>query len=96
MRILLILSLIFMTNHLAAQPFAAFDKASAPELNDPHDLTIGPDGRLYVADKFGDRIVVMDAVSLEILSTFGEGLLFGVHDISFGPDGMAYVAATGA
>jgi len=76
-------------------PFAAFDLASAPVLNDPHDIEIGPDGHLYVADKFGDRIVVMDADTLELLWTFGDGELSGVHDISFGPDGLAYVAVTG-
>ena len=40
-------------------PFASFDLASEQILADPHDLAIGPDGRLYVADKFGARIAVM-------------------------------------
>ena len=80
---------------MGQQAFATFDKASEPILNDPHDLAFGPDGNLYVADKFGDRIVVMDPDTLEILSTFGDGTLLGVHDISFGPDGKAYVAVTG-
>jgi streptogramin lyase len=96
MRIFLVIWFCAMANLASAQGFAAFDKASAPDLNDPHDLTIGPDGRLYVADKFGERIVVMDPESLEIIETFGEGVLFGVHDISFAPDGRAYVAAAGA
>jgi len=76
-------------------PFASFDLASEPILNDPHDIEIGPDGHLYVADKFGDRIAVMDAETLELLWTFGDGTLSSVHDISFGPDGLAYVAVTG-
>ena len=76
-------------------PFATFDLASEPVLNDPHDIEIGPDGHLYVADKFGDRIAVMDAETLELLWTFGDGTLAGVHDISFGPDGLAYVSVTG-
>ena len=75
--------------------FAAFDIASEPVLNDPHDLTIGPGGLLYVADKFGDSIKVLDPDTLEILGSFGDGALFGVHDISFGPDGRAYIAVTG-
>jgi len=88
--------LICLTSPAASQtPFASFDRASEPILNDPHDLTIGPDGRLYVADKFGDRIVVMDPDTLEILETFGAGTLAEVRDISFGPDGRAYTAATG-
>ncbi len=77
-------------------PFASFDLASEPVLNDPHDIEIGPDGHLYVADKFGHRIAVMDAETLELLWTFGDGTLSSVHDISFGPDGLAYVAVSGA
>lgn len=76
-------------------PFAAFDKASEAILNDPHDLAIGPDGRLYVADKFGSRIAVLDAETLELLEVMEEGLLPGVHDISFGADGRVAVAVTG-
>jgi len=81
---------------LAQARFASFDMASKPILNDPHDLTIGPDGRLYVADKFNNRIAVLDADTLELIDSFGDGQLAGVHDISFGPDGLAYVAVTGA
>ena len=76
-------------------PFAAFDLASEPVLADPHDLAIGPDGRLYVADKFGARIAVFDPETLELIGMLGEGKLPGVHDISFGPGGVA-VAVTGA
>jgi len=61
MRLLFVFLVCMLASPLSAQQFASFDKASEPVLNDPHDLTIGPDGRLYVADKFGDRIVVMDA-----------------------------------
>lgn len=76
-------------------PFAAFDKAGPAELNDPHDVAIGPDGRLYVADKFGSRIAVLDPDTLELVEVILEGRLPGVHDISFGPGGMAAVAVTG-
>lgn len=76
-------------------PFAAFHSASESFLNDPHDLIIGPDGLLYVADKFGNEVVVLNPETLERVSAFGDGTLFGVHDISFGPDGLAYVAVTG-
>lgn len=79
----------------AQTPFAAYDMASEAVLNDPHDLAFGPDGRLYVADKFGDRIAVMDPDTLELLSGIGGGLFPGIHDISFGPDGLAHVAVTG-
>ncbi|MBG6177220.1 streptogramin lyase [Labrenzia sp. EL_208] len=77
-------------------PFASFDKAGPEELNDPHDLAFGPDGRLYVADKFGHRIAVLDPDSLELVESYGSGKLPGVHDVSFGPDGRIAVAVTGA
>ncbi len=79
---------------LAQAPFASFERASEPFLSDPHDLAIGPDGRLYVADKFANRIAILDPVTLELLGDFGDGQLGGAHDISFGADGRAYVAAT--
>lgn len=76
-------------------PFASFDKASKPVLNDPHDLAMGPDGHLYIADKFGNQIVVMDAETLEVIRTIGEGALYGVHDIAFDSTGKSIVAVTG-
>ncbi len=79
----------------APPPFASFAGASAPVLNDPHDLTIGPDGNLYIADKLGDRVVLMDPETLEVIGAIGEGALFQARDVSFGPDGRLYVAATG-
>ena len=80
----------------AQHPFAAFDKAGPEVLNDPHDLAFGPDGRLYVADKFGSRIAVLDPETLDIVEIIAEGSLPGIHDISFGPDGKVAVAVTGA
>jgi len=80
----------------AQTPFATFERASEEVLSDPHDLAIGPDGQLYIADKFGARIVVMDADTLEVTGVLADGMLPGVHDISFGPDGRAHVAVTGA
>ena len=95
MRVILFWLMMALT--AAAQgPFATFERASEPVLNDPHDLTFGPDGRLYIADKFGGRIVVMDPETLEIVEVVDEGRLPGIHDISFGPDGKAYVSVTSA
>ena len=76
-------------------PFAAFDAASASVLNDPHDLAIGPDGRLYVADKFAGRIAILDAETLDLVGEVETGYLPNVHDISFGADGTAAIAVTG-
>lgn len=77
-------------------PFASFAGASEAVLNDPHDLTIGPDGMLYIADKFSHSLVVMDPETLEVVDRIGAGELPGIHDVSFGPDGRAYVAVTSA
>jgi DNA-binding beta-propeller fold protein YncE len=95
MRNILVLAFLFAASQLGAQPFASFDKASTADLSNPMDLTIGPDGLLYVAENMGDQISVLDPVTLELKSTFGYGILFGAHDISFAPDGLAYVAASG-
>ena len=95
---LLALAIVLATPALAqdAPPFASFDLASEPVLADPHDLTLGPDGRLYVDEKFGARIAVLDPDTLELIEMLGEGFLPGVHDISFGPDGSVAVAVTNA
>jgi streptogramin lyase len=92
-----VLSLAFLVGPTLAQDtaFATFDLASEPVLDDPHDLTIGPSGLLYVADKFANKITILDPNTLAIVGSFGDGALFGVHDISFGPDGRAYIAVTG-
>ncbi|MGG7567123.1 hypothetical protein ACQ5SO_13295 [Rhodovulum sp. DZ06] len=79
----------------AAPPFAAFDGASEQVLADPHDLVIGPDGRLYVADKFAGRIAVFDPDTLELVDSIGGGALVAVRDVGFMPDGRMVVAASG-
>ena len=78
------------------KPFATFDAASEPFLSDPHDLVIGPDGRLYVADKFANRIAVLDRESLELLDSFGDGELSAPRDISFDTEGRAVIADSGS
>lgn len=101
MRVLIPLALLGLLGGQAsaqdegARPFATFDLAGPAELNDPHDLTIGPDGRLYVADKLGSRVAVLDADTLETVEVLAEGELPGVRDISFAPDGRAVVSVTG-
>lgn len=94
---LLILTFLLWAGYAAAQaPFATFDSASEPVLSDPHDLAFGPDGQLYIADKFGHRIVIMDPDTLEVTGVVADGQLPGVHDISFDDQGRAFVAVTGA
>ena len=89
--------LLFLPVTVIAQsvPFASFDIASEPVLNDPHDLAFGPDGMLYIADKFGNRVVVMDPETLEITRVIAEGALPGVHDVMFDANGYMVVAITG-
>ena len=77
------------------RPFASFDLAGPSVLGDPHDLAIGPDGRVYVADKLKARIAVLDPETLELVETIGDGRLPQVRDVSFDPDGRAAVAVTG-
>ncbi|WP_108837159.1 NHL repeat-containing protein [Tateyamaria sp. Alg231-49] len=94
----IVFAFLLLSTSLHAQqagPFASFVGASAPVLNDPHDLAFGPDGHLYIADKFANRVAIMDPDTLEIIGSIGDGALFGAHDVSFGPDGKMYVAATG-
>ena len=98
MRLIVCLCLAFaLPGALSAQdrPFASFDLAGPAVLNDPHDLAVGPDGRVYVADKLGNRIAVLDPETLELVETIGEGLMPQVRDVSFGPDGQAAVAVSG-
>lgn len=90
---------IFLCGPALAQdagPFASYVTASEAVLNDPHDLAFGPDGRLYIADKFGNRVVVMDPDTLEVIEIIGDGEVPGAHDVSFDRDGRLYVAATAA
>ncbi len=92
----ILFSLLSTTSAIAqSQPFAAFDTASEPVLNDPHDLTFGPDGMLYIADKFGNRVVVMDPDTLEVVRIIAEGSLPVVHDVMFDANGHMVVAVTG-
>jgi len=77
-------------------PFASFELASEPILGDPQDLAIGPDGRLYVADKLNARIAVLDPETLELVESLGAGFLPGVRDVSFGPKGEVALAVRGA
>ena len=100
MRLLFLMAVLFGAATAAfaqEQPgaFASFDLAGPEVLNDPHDLAFGPDGRLYVADKFGARIAVLDPETLDIVEIIAAGKLPGVHDISFAPDGRVAVAVTG-
>ena len=54
----LAIAMILLSTSTFAQesaPFASFVGASDSVLNDPHDLAFGPDGNLYIADKFANH-----------------------------------------
>ena len=62
----------------------------------PHDVLVSPDGKLlYVADNGNDRIAVLDAHSLELLGSFGEGEVGEPHDVALDLEGRLLVADTG-
>lgn len=70
--------------------------ASAENLAEPHDIVLSPDGRyLYVADNANDRIVVLDADSLNQVSVFAENEVRAPHDVVFDTGGRLLVADTG-
>ncbi|MDJ0943699.1 MAG: NHL repeat-containing protein [Kiloniellales bacterium] len=74
---------------------AAFLSASTVELDNPHDVKLSPDGkRLFVSDVGNDRVVVLDAESLELLGHFGADHQDGTHDVDFDAEGRLYVADT--
>ncbi|MBT6095053.1 MAG: beta-propeller fold lactonase family protein, partial [Rhodospirillaceae bacterium] len=61
----------------------------------PHDVELSPDGKhLYVADLDNDRVAVLDARTLKLVSTIGEKELSSPHDLTFAPDGRLLVADT--
>ena len=71
-------------------------KSSNREFSEPHDIVLSPDGSLlFVADNGNDRIVVLDAFTLERRATLGEGLVAAPHDVCFDSDGRLLVADTG-
>lgn len=64
-------------------------------LDQPHDLTLSPDGAyLYVAEVGSNRIAVLDAASLAVLGSFGEEDLSGPRDVDFDTAGRLLVADT--
>jgi len=69
---------------------------SEAKLSRPHDLALDPKGeRLYVTDMENDRIVVLDPLTLKLVSSFGNNELAKPHDLDFDAQGRLLVADTG-
>ena len=69
--------------------------ASTGNLAEPHDIVLSPDGRyLFVADNGNNRVVVLDATTLNEAGILGSGDLAGPHDVVFDKDGRLLVADT--
>jgi len=65
-------------------------------LTQPHDAVFSPDGKLvFVTDMRGHRMRVLDAMTLKLAGTFGEGELSAPHDAVFDKAGRLLVADTG-
>lgn len=81
---------------IASQPLKAlYEKESAVDLNNPHDLKLSPDGRyLMVSDVGNNRVAILDPDSLLFLGEFGADHQSGTHDIDFDDSGLVYVADT--
>lgn len=82
--------------------------ATAAKLNNPRKLTVGPDGRLYVADELNNRIRAIDLTTGVITTVVGTGeaafsgdggpataaAIWRPSAISFSPEGELYVVDT--
>lgn len=65
-------------------------------LSQPHDAAFSPDGKLiYVTDMANGRIVMLEAMSLKTIGSFGKGELSYPHDAEFDRSGRLLVADTG-
>ena len=68
----------------------------ADGLSEPHDAAFSPDGALlYLTDMRNSRIRVLEAMSLKLVGSFGEGELANPHDAEFDRSGRLLVADTG-
>lgn len=68
----------------------------ADGLAQPHDAAFSPDGKLiYLTDMRNSRILVLEAMTLKPVGSFGAGELSYPHDAEFDKSGRLLVADTG-
>jgi DNA-binding beta-propeller fold protein YncE len=101
MRSLLIAALFAFSAAAGAQaPLPPLTVTQLAEFSDglaqPHDAAFSPDGKLiYVTDMRNSRIVVLTAMTLKAVASFGAGELSNPHDAEFDRAGRLLVADTG-
>jgi DNA-binding beta-propeller fold protein YncE len=68
----------------------------AAGLAQPHDAAFSPDGTLiYLTDMANSRMVVLEAMTLQLVGSFGANELTRPHDAEFDRAGRLLVADTG-
>ncbi len=93
--ILAVALLSLLSPSLASAVEAEFLSASTADLDNPHDVKLSPDGKwLFVSDVGDDRVVILDAESLDLVGHFGADHQDGTHDVDFDDQGRLLVADT--
>ena len=78
---------------------SAFITSGSGGLDGPKDITIGPDGNLYVASAANASVIRYNTTTGQLIGTFvtsGSGQLSNPSGIAFGPDGHLYVVSYGS
>ena len=98
MRTIFLLAALLFVPLAGAQPFVTVTLIAeqAQGFAQPHDAALSPDGKLlYVTDMANSRVVVLEAMTLKNLGSFGKGALAYPHDAEFDAVGRLLVADTG-
>lgn len=82
------------------QPIYGFGRDAASQFKRPHDVAVGPDGDVYVADLGNGRIVRVGPDGTFVAQfgsgQWGAGRIDSPTGVAVGADGRVYVADTGA
>jgi DNA-binding beta-propeller fold protein YncE len=98
MRILVLTAFLLLSLPAVAQPALRGTQLAefADGLSQPHDAAFSPDGKLiYLTDMRNSRILVLEAMTLKPVGSFGAGELSYPHDAEFDKSGRLLVADTG-
>jgi CSLREA domain-containing protein len=76
--------------------FAAAEQADSTGVADePQDIKLGPDSKLYMADKANNRILILQKDTMLVDTFITDVNLNGPEGLVFGPDGLLYVSNKG-